>query len=357
VRRIIKKSSQLQPSSCSTNQPLSRWQGILQSDMLGPFQMQPLIFTLALFTALASAQSTHPTPAQHPPAPKKTGQDPIVYWNMSRSSVNFLLRHVPQTNLIRLAQLKLIFHDLQCNGPNLREQTFPGGKNLLCTLPAGLSADRTSSQPPRHPGIILFIADYKHEGSGQSAIDNWTGALMLPFIFHALTVAPRRHTFLFAGVEGDAGAKALFDSITSQQVQNTLGVVALDCLGLGSLRYYVNPYDSFNGTQSNWLTHQIQQAALDQHIPAPISALPGGWFKVDVTREFRHHNIQSVLLFSVDFKQRKLPGSQQDTYASLNPDAYYQNLICLAVYAVELDKPWPSDSNKNGAQSTFHSLH
>jgi len=321
--------------------------------------MRMLAFTLALFTVIASAQSTHPTPTQHPPPPKKTSQNPIIFWNMPRTSVNFLLRHVPQTNPIRLAQLKQTFNDLECQASNLREQTFPGGKNLLCTLPAGLSTDRTSSQPHRSPGIILFIADYKHEGLGQSAIDNWTGALMLPFIYHALTVAPRRHTFLFADVEGKAGAKALFDSLTSRQIQNTLGVVALDCLGLGPLRYYVNPYDTITGFQSNWLSIQLEQGALDQHVPVPKLALPGGWFKVDPTSEFRHHNIQSVLLFSVDFKSRKLPGSTKDTYASLNPDVYYQNLVRLSVYAVELDKLWPSEiqPQNDGMQPTARSQH
>lgn len=297
-------------------------------------------FTLALFTAFASAQNAHPGPAQQPPAQKAASRNPIVFWNIPRSSVNYLLQHVPQTNPIRLAQLRQTFHDLQCNAPNLREQRFRGGQNLVCALPAGIDANRKSS-PPVKPGTILFIADYKHEGAGQSAIENWTGALMLPFLYHALSVAPRRHAFLFADVEGTTGANALLNSFSPSDRQHILGVVALDSLGLGPLRYFVNPYDNIFGSQSNWLSHQLQQGALDQHVPAPASALPGGWFKVDPTSEFRHHNIQSIVLFTVDFKSRKLPGSTQDTYASLNPDMYYQNLVQLAVYAVELDKPWP----------------
>ena len=305
--------------------------------------MRHLAFTLALFAALAPAQNAHPTPAQPPPAPKTSGRNPIVFWNIPQTSVNYLLAHVPQTNPIRLAQLKQTFHDLQCNAPNLHVQTFRGGKNLLCTLPAGFHAERSSSTPPDHPGIILFIADYKHEGVGQSAIDNWTGALMLPFLYHALSVAPRRHTFLFANVEGEIGAKTLLNSFSQPERQSILGVVALDSLGLGPLRYYVNPYDTFNNSQSNWLSVQLRQAALDQHVPEPIYAFPGGWFKVDPTAEFRHRNIQSVALFTVGFKTRKLPGSKLDTSASLNSDTYYQNLVQLAVYAVELDKPWPSE--------------
>lgn len=320
--------------------------------------MRRLAFTLALFSAFASAQNTHPTPVPRPHAPQQTRQNPIVFWNLPRTSVNYLLEHVPQTNPIRLAQLKQTFNDLQCNLRDLHVQTFPGGKNLLCTMPAGRYLDHKSAQPPRSPGIILFIADYKHEGAGQSAVDDWTGALMVPFIYHALSVAPRRHTFLFADVEGAAGARALLNSFPIKERQRILGVVALDCLGLGPLRFYINPYDTFNGAQSNWLSLQLQQGALDQHVPLPKSALPGGWFKVDPTSAFRHHSIQSLVLFTVGFKTRKLPGSKLDTYKSLNPDTYYQNLVRLAVYAVELDKPWPLEAkpSKNGVHPAFHSL-
>lgn len=312
--------------------------------MLAPFSMRLLAFTLALFSAISFAQSS-PSVAHHPPpSPKKNGESPIVFWNMPQSSVDFLLKYVPQTNPIRLAQLRQTFHDLQCRAPNLRELAFPGGKNLLCTLPAGRSSSLASPEQPQKPNIIVFLADYKHEGRGQSAVDNWTGALMVPFIYHALTVAPRIHTFLFAEVEGAAGARALLDSFSVEERRRILGVVALDCLGLGPLRYFVNSFDSLTGSDFNWLSFQLEQAALDEHVPAAVSALPGGWFKVDPTGDFRYNNIQSIVLFTVDFKSRKIPGSSQDTYASLKPDMYYENLDRLAVYAVELDKSWPSEA-------------
>ncbi|HTV06781.1 MAG TPA: hypothetical protein VME86_15540 [Acidobacteriaceae bacterium] len=265
---------------------------------------------------------------------------------MSRSSVVFLLKHVPQTNPLRLAQLRQAYIDLQCSKSDLREQAFPGGTNLLCTLPAASTFPNEATPTAAGSKTILFIANYRHEGAGQSVIDNWSGAIMLPFLYHALVAAPRAHTFLFADVEGEAGAKALFDSFSRLQRNNILGVVALDCLGLGPVQYYLSPFDSFNTPGRDWLIHQLQQAAIFQHLDTPPSAIPGGWFKIDVTREFRYHSIPSVLLDSVTWKDRNLPGSVRDVYASINPDAYYRTFSRLATYAVVLDNPWPSPTGE-----------
>jgi hypothetical protein len=301
--------------------------------------MGVLILTLALLTA-ASAQ-THPAPPTQksptPPAKQKT----IVFWDMSQHSVDFLLKNVPQTNPVRLAQLRQTFTDLQCRKSDLHEHAFAHGKNLLCTLPGATPADHAAPPSASETGTIIFIANYAHQGAGESVIDNWSGALMLPFLYHALSIAPRNHTFIFAEVEGEAGAKALFDSFPPEKRRSILGIVALDCLGLGPIQFYLSPFDSFENLHFNWLAHQLQQGALDQHIDLPVAAIPGRWFKVDVTREFRYHGIQSVLLHSVTWSNRNLPGSANDTYAAINPDAYYKSFSRLAVYAVELDKPWP----------------
>ncbi len=313
--------------------------------------MRTIVITLVLLAA-ASAQSHSRQPALGSPT-ALPNQKSIVFWNMSRTSVIFLLKHVPQENPIRLAQLRQAYIDLQCPKSELREQTFHGGTNLLSTLPAApvsANAARTNAAGPK---TILFIANYLHEGAGQSVIDNWSGAIMLPFLYHALAATPRAHTFLFADVEGEAGAKALFDSLSPRQRNNILGVVALDCLGLGPVQYYVSPFDSFDRPGQNWLVHQLQQAAAYQHVDAPLPAIPGDWFKVDVTREFRYHSIPAVLLHSVAWKDRNLPGSIRDALASIDPNTYYQTFSRLATYAVVLDNPWPSDSSELPSSGPF----
>lgn len=289
--------------------------------------MRALALTLVFALAAAPAQRQPEKPAL--PSPKAKG---LIFWEMSRHSVNLLLDGIPQSNALRLAQLKQAFSDLQCRAPHLHMQPEPSGNNLICTLPG--------DDPARY-GTILFLADYEHEGSGESAVENWSGALMLPFLYHALAAAPRHHTFLFAEVKGEPGAHALFGSLTPTQRGGIQGVVALNALGLGPTEFYIEPDDTYAYYAWTRLQRTLLQAAADQRLSAPSFAIPGGWRKTDVTREFRHHNVPAILIHSVNPASRKVPGSARDTAAAIDRDAYFQTITLLADYAAELDRLAP----------------
>lgn len=282
------------------------------------------------------AATTPPGQKKTKPAPQPVPPQGPRFWEMARHSVDLLLAPVPQTDPLRLAQLRQTFLDLECRPPHLREQPAPGGKNLLCTLP-GIASGRDPSA-----GMILVLAQYRHQGPGQSAADNWSGAITLPFLYHALTFIPRKHTYVFAEVDGETGANALFDSLTPAQRGVIRGVIALDALGMGPLQYYINPNDSSGFLDQMFLASQLRKAAADQRVNAPVAAIPGSWLKEDVTREFRHGEIPSILLQSVPWSTRDLPGSARDTADAIDHNAYMANLMLLDYYIVELDGPWPS---------------
>ncbi len=321
--------------------------------------MYVIALILALLVPASSGQdSAHKAPQK---AQSDTHESGFIFWKMSRHSVDLLLDPVPQSNSLRLAQLKQTFTDLQCQGEHLREQTFPEGQNLICTLP-GTATNQPGVDLTGEAGTILFLANYEHEGSGQSAIENWTGAIMLPFLYHGLAAAPRHHTFLFAEVGGEAGAKALFDSLTPTQRSSLRGVVAFDALGLGPAEFYSNPNDT-NGlraidTTSMTRADEIReacarfplcrtliQAAGDLRIDPPVYAVPGTWFRTDITREFRYHGVPCILIHSVTFSTRDLPGSSHDAAQAIHHDSYFDTLTLLDDYAAELDQPWRAPAN------------
>ena len=250
----------------------------------------------------------------------------IIFRNLPKKTVDLLVLNVPQTNSIRLAQLKQTFKDLQCNGENLREQQADEGKNLLCTLP-GKSTD-----------TILVLAHYEHEGNGMSAIDNWSGAIMLPFLFHALTAVPRQQTFIFAAHYGSSGGKALLNSMPHTQRHAVKSVIALDALGLGPLRFYLRPNGSLPTFSETHLETQLLQAAEDKGLKEPQSTIPGSWLRVDDTRDFRFVEIPSILIHSVDRSKRDVPGSMGDTSAAIDSDVYFEGYTLLCNYLAELDQ-------------------
>lgn len=304
--------------------------------------MRALALTLAL---LAAAVAPGQKQSQKSPTSDRPAQNPVVFWTMSRPFVDSLLNRVPQTDALRLGLLKQVFENLECRGAHLRAQSFDGGTNMICTLPG--------TAPEKSPdfGTILFVTHYEHVGSGQSAIENWTGAITLPFLYHALAVTPRHHTFLFAEVDGEAGGKALFDSFTPEKRGGLKAVVAVDALGLGPAQYFINPNDSgflsfrldqlAQGCGWSALCRVLLQASAYAHMDPPGYGIPGAWFKIDDTREFRHHKIPSILIQSVEWSARSVPGSERDTVSAIDHDAYFNNLTLLDYFITDLDQPTP----------------
>jgi hypothetical protein len=253
-------------------------------------------------------------------------QPKIIFWNMQRSSVDMLVHHVPQKDADRLAQLRQTFHDLECKGDNLRELPAGDGENLICTLPGTAPKGQALE-------TIVFTAHYEHEGQGMSAIDNWSGAIMLPFLYHALAAVPRQHTFVFAEVNGQAGAKALFRSVPRAQA-----VVTFEALGLGPPCFYIHSLGSVPTFTESFLSAALLRAADQIGAKKPEASIPDSWFKIDDTRQFRYQGIASILLHSVSGATKHLPGSVEDTTEHINSDAYFSSYNLLCYYVVGLDQ-------------------
>jgi hypothetical protein len=250
----------------------------------------------------------------------------IFFWTLKQQDVESLVRHVPQEDSLRLAQLRQTFQDMECKGDDLREQAFGAAKNLLCTMPG--SSEET----------ILFVAHYQHCGPGKSLIENWSGATMLPFLYHALLAAPRKHTFVFAELDGEAGARSYLQSLPHAQRRNLKAVVAVDALGLGPTVFYLRPNGYLPGPTESLLQSTLLLAAHEKGLPDPSAKIPGGWFRIDDTRQFRFANIPSILIHSVDHQTRDIPGSQKDTLEAINGDSYFTTYSLLCYYIAELDE-------------------
>ena len=244
---------------------------------------------------------------------------------IQQKDMDAVIHHVPQQDGLRLTQLKQTFKDVQCGGDNFREQPFAAGRNLLCTLP-GSSTD-----------TVVFVAHYEHDGQGMSAVDNWSGAMMLPFLYYALTASPRKHTFLFAEFDGEEGSKAYMRSLSKAQFRALKAVVAVDALGVGTPSFYVRPNGLYPSPVEQVLESTLQLAAIDRNVLALRQEIPGAWLKVDDTRQFRYKNIPTLLIHSVTHDAHDIPGTQKDTAEAVNADRYYAAYQLLCYFVAELD--------------------
>jgi hypothetical protein len=262
-----------------------------------------------------------------------------IFRALDQKSVEKMVLSVPQSDQLRLAQLKRSFEDVECTGSNLREQSTVEGSNLICTLP-GKSKD-----------TILVAAHYHHVGEGMSAVEDWSGAIMLPFLYRALTATPRQHTFVFVALHGDNGAKLFMASLTRPQRRAIKAVIALDALGLGPLRFYIHQSGSTLSPSELFLANQLFEAADNQGLKAPERSIPDSWFRIDDTREFRYQEIPAILMHSVDSSKRGVPGSLNDKPNAIDPNAYFASYMTLCYYVVGLDR-MPGETTAQATSSS-----
>jgi hypothetical protein len=242
---------------------------------------------------------------------------------IQQKDMNSVVHHVPQENSLRVAQLKQTFKDVQCG--DFHEQPFAGGRNLFCSL-QGSSTD-----------TVLFVAHYEHGGQGMGAVDNWSGAMMLPFLYYALTASPRQHTFVFAEFDGEEGAKAYVRSLNKAQFRALKAVVAVDALGVGTPSFYVQPNGLYPSPTEQLLESTLQLAAIDKNVSALREEIPGRWLKVDDTQQFRYKNVPTLLIHSVTHDAHNIPGTEKDIPEAVDADRYYATYQLLCYFVAELD--------------------
>src|SRR5450432_1189957 len=136
-----------------------------------------------------------------------TSAQPIILWKNSREAVVNTVRAVPASNAARFALLRKYFDASECREKDLEEQPVPQSqqKNLICTL------EGTTG------GVIVLAAHYELEGKGASAVDDWSGAVMLPMICAALRASVPTHTFIFVEFAGSDGARAYLGRLSKPQ--------------------------------------------------------------------------------------------------------------------------------------------
>ena len=249
-----------------------------------------------------------------------------VFRVLDKKTVDAMVLNVPQTNPLRLAQLKRAFNDVECSGSNLREQATVDGTNLVCTLP-GNSTD-----------TILVVAHYQQVGEGMSGVNDWSGSIMLPFLYRALTATPRQHTFTFVALSGEPGVKSYLASLTHTQRHAIKAVVALEALGMGPMRFYIHQIGALRSPVENFLASQLLEAADNQGLRPSESSIPGSWFRIDDTRDFRYQGIPAILMHSVDGANHSVPGSANDKPAAIDTNAYFVSYRTLCYYIVALDQ-------------------
>lgn len=140
--------------------------------------------------------------------------------------------HAPATDRERAEQLKTWFQEAGCAGDALHIETVPGAQvpDIICEL-KGKGSD-----------AIVIGAHYDSPSSAARPFDDWSGAALLPSLYHCLSDQQRRSTIIFAAFS-DSDNQARGAEEFAGHAKGVSAMVNLDALGLSPPKIWTSHSD------------------------------------------------------------------------------------------------------------------
>lgn len=225
----------------------------------------------------------------------------------------------------RANELRRLFAEAGCDSANYAEQSFRSSPlpNISCRL-RGESAQ-----------TVVVTAHYdRKKGPGEGAIDNWTGAALLPSLLETLKGSRRRYTFEFVAFtdeeRGLIGSREYVQNLSKQRRAELLLGVNIDCIGLaGPIRIAAERVDelllNFAGVVGGRVKVGVGSEAVGAGYDSDASPLIA--WKIPV-----------IDFHSLTPKSLPLLHSKADVRTTIDSKSYYQHYRFLAAYLAYLDE-------------------
>ncbi len=313
-------------------------------------RLSPVLPALCLALALPPVARAQIAPSA--PAPSGASSR-LYYYATPRSTLATEVHNVPAGNQARFDHLQALFSDKGCSGDQLRIQPLQdkhgGPANLICSWPGS------------SPNSVVVLAEYQRLGKGQSAVENWSGAVLLPYLYFAMQARPRDNTWVFVESGSKSGAAAYVRSLSGQQKKQIRALVELDSLGVSPvLRFFTpDPEQIYLPAPAAHLQMTLALATLsDLRVPRPQALNPSRWLDGDDTQPFRYSHVPCILLDSISDQDAGVPGSARDTPDAIDANAYFMNYRAIAAFLTGLDalasRLRGDDPFWHGEQGEFH---
>lgn len=225
-------------------------------------------------------------------------------------------------NKERKTRVAELLREEGCAAPLLHEQPVPraGQPNVVCVLPGD------------NEDTVLVGAHFDRAGAGEGVVDNWSGAVLVPSLLHAIRNVPRSHTFVFVAFAGEEkgllGSREYVEKLSKKQRARIRAMVNLDTLGLGPTKIWVN------GSDPN-LTGLL--VALAHSMKLPIGGVNVEKVGTTDSAPFAANAIPAITVHSVTQETMPVLHSEKDTMHAVDFAAYYDSYRLLAAYLAYLD--------------------
>lgn len=241
---------------------------------------------------------------------------------VNREAVESRLRRASRGNGERHLALRQMFEEAGCKEGLLTEQPVKNFKqpNVICTLPGELSS------------TMVVGAHFDMVDIGRGVVDNWSGASLLPSIYQAMAVRPRRHTFVFVGFTGEElglyGSAHFVKQLSREQIAGTRLMLDLDSLGMSSTKLWLNGSD-------RKLAEVLNGVA--QVLKLPLQVVNTERVGTTDSASFARKKIPTVVLHSITQENLAVLHSVRDNLDAVKMDDYYGTYRLVSAYLTYLD--------------------
>jgi Zn-dependent M28 family amino/carboxypeptidase len=244
---------------------------------------------------------------------------------VSQDVVETRLRRHTGDNRQRETTLKQLFAEAGCDDRHVSEQSVKGSKlpNVICSLPG--TSDKA----------IIVGAHFDRVPEGDGVVDNWSGASLLPSLYEAIKMEPRKHTYIFIGFtdeeRGEVGSHFYVGQMTPEQVAATSAMVNMDTLGLAPTEIWASHADKR-------LTGALAYVGKQMNIP--VTAVNIDQIGSTDSVQFAARGIPSITIHSLTQQtwNAHILHTSRDKLSAMKLDDYYQSYRLLSAYLVFLDQ-------------------
>ncbi|HET7185203.1 MAG TPA: M28 family peptidase [Terriglobales bacterium] len=219
--------------------------------------------------------------------------------------------------------IKHLFADAGCEG-RISEQAVKGSKlpNVICILPG--NGDKT----------IIVGAHFDHVSAGDGVVDNWSGASLLPSLYEAVKLRPRKHTYIFIAFtdeeKGEVGSHFYAHHMTRQEVAGTDAMVNMDTLGLGPTAIWASHSDRKLYGAIVFLAGRMNLPVMGVNVEAVGST---------DSEQFAARKIPRITIHSLTQEtwNARILHTSKDKLSAIHLDDYYQTYRLICAYLAFLD--------------------
>lgn len=252
----------------------------------------------------------------------RTPSEELRFQPVKRELIEQRLKQVTFGNEKRSKRLQALFKEGQCEGEHFQIQKVRGFDlgNIICSLPGASDS------------VIIVGAHFDHAHVGHGAVDNWSGAAMLPSLYQSIATEKRKHTYVFIGFteeeRGLIGSEHYARNLTPEQRSKVRAMINLDSLGAGTPVIWLSQGDA-------WLAGLLKAVADGLKIPLMAVNVDGVASSDSVS--FSKRNIPSLTIHSLRQDTLSVIHSRSDTLSAIKLDEYYETYRLIAAYLVYLD--------------------